>query len=63
MNLFRLQKGPREAVRFVYRKIPIEKVRNKRFLFHSSDFGHEQKNPLVNTTKHDNKTKRFVLLP
>ena len=62
MNLFRFQKGPREAVRYVYRKIPLEKVRSKKFLFRSSDFGHEQKNPLVKTTKHDNKTKHFALL-
>ena len=61
MNLFRFQKGPREVVRYVYQKIPLEKVQNKMFLFRSSDFGHEQM-PLVKTTKHGNKTKDFALL-
>ena len=51
MNLFRFQKGPREAVRYISWKIGLEKVQNKRFLFRSSDFGHGQKNPLVKTTK------------
>ena len=49
MNLFRFQKEPCEAARYVYWKIPLGKVQNKRFFFCSSDFGHEQKNPLVKT--------------